>query len=165
MEYFKCQKLMQSKTRTQVLELGPQDWSLLWSDLVWSLLSWSFLICPGLVWSIPVCPVLFCPGLVCPCLICPGLVCLGLSWSLLVWSFLVWSVFWCGRTNELTDEGTLSGPRGPKNDIIKHIQLTLDTSHCIGSLDCDGLVEKDQIAKCLTIGPGNNSLRYLQNNY
>ena len=33
-------------TRTQVLELGPRDGSLLWSGLIWSVLVWS-----GLVWS------------------------------------------------------------------------------------------------------------------
>ena len=33
-------------TRTQVLELGPRDGSLLWSGLNWFVLVWS-----GLVWS------------------------------------------------------------------------------------------------------------------
>ena len=32
----------EEETRTQVLELGPQDGSLLWSGLVWSGLFWSY---------------------------------------------------------------------------------------------------------------------------
>ena len=38
-------------TRTQVLELGPRDGSLLWSGLVWSVLVCSGLVWFGLVWS------------------------------------------------------------------------------------------------------------------
>ena len=33
-----------------------------------------------------------------------------------------------------------------------HNQLTPDRSHCIGSLDSDRLVEKNQVAKSLTVG-------------
>ena len=40
---------------------------------------------------------------------------------------------------------------------VKHKQavrkLTLDASCCIGSLNCDRLVEEDQIAEGLTVGP------------
>ena len=32
-------------------------------------------------------------------------------------------------------------------------KLTLDASCCIGSLNCDRLVEEDQIAEGLTVGP------------
>ena len=39
------------ETRTQVLELGPRDGSLLWSGLVWSVLVCSGLVWFGLVWS------------------------------------------------------------------------------------------------------------------
>ena len=32
-------------------------------------------------------------------------------------------------------------------------KLTLDASCCVGSLNCDRLVEEDQIAEGLTVGP------------
>ena len=37
--------------------------------------------------------------------------------------------------------------------ICVTMMLTFNTSHCIGSLDCDRQVEKNQIAESLTVGP------------
>ena len=34
-----------------------------------------------------------------------------------------------------------------------HNQLTPDRSHCIGSLDSDRLVEENQVAESLAVGP------------
>ena len=41
----------------------------------------------------------------------------------------------------------------PSMIICVKIQLIPNTSHCIGSLDCDRQVEKNQIAESLTVGP------------
>ena len=42
--------------------------------------------------------------------------------------------------------------------LDKRFQLTPDGSHCIRSLHCDRLVEKNQIAESFTVGPANRNL-------
>ena len=42
--------------------------------------------------------------------------------------------------------------------LDKRLQLTPDGSHCIRSLHCDRLVEQNQIAESLTVGPGNKKI-------
>ena len=61
---------------------------------------------------------------------------------------------WCSwKVLEMQNYAQIFTHSTKYDHICLTMMLTPNTSHCIGSLDCDRLVEKNQIAESLTVGP------------